>query len=407
MRAITVANPETRAILELWLQNHVPLIDHITVFLPEANDDLRAVCDRYGAEVIETRGECSPQSLDQQIAEYVSTWSGWYLRLDVHEFLPREVDPRRLADLGERNRVDFFWGHIRDRLGDGGKMAPLPTTSGGLWSRFPIETLVEWEIGKQTLDRVFLLRAPLHGRYSPHDSSAIAAPGNTPIAHFRWHIEFRSQAADRIDRFIASSDQQAHALLRLLGAYDAHQCIPWWYHVSEMELSWYAEPTPTDKVTSHTYMRVYDRYLRSRRTEPLHIVEIGVDKGGSLVMWRRCFPNARVTGVDIRDVPCVPGCQVFQGDSRNSDWVRTAFPPASIDVVIDDGDHSLESQIATFRAFEHAVRRGGIHFVEDIYSFADHYALRALTGRHKTTTFDFRDLKNRSDDVLVVIEFDD
>src|SRR5271168_5346566 len=78
------------------------------------------------------------------------------------------------------------------------------------------------------------------------------------------------------------------------------------------------------------------------------IRKIGVDKGGSLVMWRRCFPNARVTGVDIRDVPCVPGCQVFQGDSRNSDWVRTAFPPASIDVVIDDGDHSLESQIATF-----------------------------------------------------------
>src|SRR5271168_307538 len=80
----------------------------------------------------------------------------------------------------------------------------------------------------------------------------------------------------------------------------------------------------------------------------LGIRKIGVDKGGSLVMWRRCFPNARVTGVDIRDVPCVPGCQVFQGDSRNSDWVRTAFPPASIDVVIDDGDHSLESQIATF-----------------------------------------------------------
>lgn len=173
------------------------------------------------------------------------------------------------------------------------------------------------------------------------------------------------------------------------------------------EDSWRADPTPTDKVTAHSYLPVYERMLSARREEPLTIVEVGVDKGGSLELWRRLFPNALIFGIDInKGAPVVEGCFVLPGiDSRRGDWARGAFKPKRIDVLIDDGDHAIESQLATFAAYRHAMKSGGIYFVEDIYPFEGHERLVAAAGVRPTELFDLRGEKGRIDDVLLAIHF--
>jgi hypothetical protein len=172
-----------------------------------------------------------------------------------------------------------------------------------------------------------------------------------------------------------------------------------------LEDSWRAYPTPTDKVTAHSYLPVYDALLRDRRDEPLEFVEVGVREGGSLMLWRRCFPNARITGIDIAELPQVEGCRVLKGDSRDAAWVATQFTPGSIDVLIDDGDHSLEAQAETFLAFAPAMKKGGLYFIEDVYPFENVEPLLAVVATRPRLFFDLRDRKGRIDDVLIAIRF--
>jgi hypothetical protein len=179
-----------------------------------------------------------------------------------------------------------------------------------------------------------------------------------------------------------------------------------WAEPSDMERSWHEQPTPTDKVTAHSYLRVYDKLLAHLRGEPLRIVEVGVLKGGSLALWHRFFPQAAVTGLDInQDVPEVEGCDVRWGDSRDAALVGAWFLKDSIDVLIDDGDHTLDAQRATFFAFRRAMRRGGIYFIEDVYPFENVAPLVAMAGIRKTEVFDLRKLKGRIDDVLIAVHF--
>lgn len=172
------------------------------------------------------------------------------------------------------------------------------------------------------------------------------------------------------------------------------------------EDSWRAAPTPTDKVTAHSYLPVYERLLAARRDEPLTIVEVGVLEGGSLALWARLFPNAWVFGIDIdtSKVKMAPGFGLIEQDSRDAAAARAMFPVPEIDVFIDDGDHAIESQLATLAAFRHAMKPGGLYFVEDIYPFEGHERLAAAAGR-STELFDLRSVKGRIDDVLLLIRF--
>ena len=47
-------------------------------------------------------------------------------------------------------------------------------------------------------------------------------------------------------------------------------------------------------------VRMLERFA-PLKTEPLRVLEIGIERGGSLLMWRDYFPNAQVFGIDITD----------------------------------------------------------------------------------------------------------
>lgn len=129
----------------------------------------------------------------------------------------------------------------------------------------------------------------------------------------------------------------------------------------------------------HHYFDIYHRHFARFRGRAPIVMEIGVFHGGSLQMWHRYFgPGTYVVGIDID-----PRCQRFadahttvligdQSDRRFLAEVREIVP--SVDILIDDGGHTMVQQIATFEELYPHVQPHGIYLCEDIHtSFMPEY----------------------------------
>lgn len=121
------------------------------------------------------------------------------------------------------------------------------------------------------------------------------------------------------------------------------------------------------------YFEIYHRHFeRFRGCAPV-VVEIGVFHGGSLQMWHDYFgPGTHIVGVDIH-----PACRKFEsddttiliGDQADRQFlaeVRERVP--RLDILIDDGGHRMEQQIATFEELYPHIQPDGIYLCEDIHT---------------------------------------
>ncbi len=122
------------------------------------------------------------------------------------------------------------------------------------------------------------------------------------------------------------------------------------------------------------YLPEYDRAFREYRDEPISLLEIGVQNGGSLEIWSTYFPNARaLVGCDINP-DCAklafddPRIAVVVGDA-NSDGAEAAVlarAPA-FDVIIDDGSHRSGDIERSFARYFPRLNNGGIFVAEDMH----------------------------------------
>jgi GT2 family glycosyltransferase len=121
------------------------------------------------------------------------------------------------------------------------------------------------------------------------------------------------------------------------------------------------------------YFEIYDRHFSKFRNTDVHVVEIGVYHGGSLQMWRNYFgPHAKITGVDI-DSRCKPleeeGVEIIIGNQEDGEFLaslRSKLP--RIDILIDDGGHTMRQQIRTFEELFPHVSENGIYLCEDLHT---------------------------------------
>lgn len=121
------------------------------------------------------------------------------------------------------------------------------------------------------------------------------------------------------------------------------------------------------------YFDAYDRHFSRFRGTDVHLLEIGVAHGGSLEMWKKYFgPNARIFGADIN-----PQCKklegenvkIFIGDQGDRKFLRTlAREIPRVDILIDDGGHSMRQQIATFEELYAKVSDTGVYLCEDTHT---------------------------------------
>jgi hypothetical protein len=121
------------------------------------------------------------------------------------------------------------------------------------------------------------------------------------------------------------------------------------------------------------YFEIYDRHFSRFRGRPITLVEFGVSQGGSLQMWRDYFgEQAQLVGVDINPA-CKqleePGTRIFIGDQQDRSFLRSiARELPSIDILIDDGGHTMEQQIATYEELFPQVSARGVYLIEDLHT---------------------------------------
>lgn len=137
------------------------------------------------------------------------------------------------------------------------------------------------------------------------------------------------------------------------------------------------------------YFDIYDRHFSRFRRKPVVILEFGVFHGGSLEMWRDYFgKKAMIYGVDI-DPRCKQfegkNMKIFLGDQEDREFLRKIVAEIGpIDVVIEDGGHTMGQQIATFEEVYGAVKEDGVFLIEDLHtSYWENYG----GGYRKPGTF--------------------
>lgn len=121
-----------------------------------------------------------------------------------------------------------------------------------------------------------------------------------------------------------------------------------------------------------TYYRTYERIFAPFADQPVKVLELGVDRGGSLLVWRDFFPAGTIIGLD-KDPVEIPnaGPRVYlyeglQEDSAILDRIRAEHAPDGFDIIIDDACHFAAQARASFRYFfPRHVKPGGYYVVED------------------------------------------
>ena len=118
----------------------------------------------------------------------------------------------------------------------------------------------------------------------------------------------------------------------------------------------------------HNYLPIYQRHFETVRFDVKKVLEIGVEAGTSLRMWEEYFPNADIYGLDIEEA-CKAAekgrIKVIIGDQcSESDLSKL---PDDFDIIIDDGLHTISSQIFCFDyLFKNKLAERGIYVVEDV-----------------------------------------
>ena len=121
------------------------------------------------------------------------------------------------------------------------------------------------------------------------------------------------------------------------------------------------------------YIDVYDQYFSKYRGQEIVFLEIGIAHGGSLQMWRKYFgEKATIIGVDVN-----PECKQFeeentivyigsQEDTIFLEQLKNKIP--KVDILLDDGGHTMKQQITTFNILFDHVKEEGIYACEDLHT---------------------------------------
>lgn len=147
-----------------------------------------------------------------------------------------------------------------------------------------------------------------------------------------------------------------------------------------LDLSRTADPT-LRAVKSDYYFDFYEEMFSHLRDAPLNILEVGIFRGGSTLLFSKYFSRSRILGVDVQDPPAEFYDEIARAGL--SDRVRVALvsqadPPGvataidsyfggePLDLVIDDASHLYFETRSTFETvFGPYLRPGGSYVIED------------------------------------------
>tara|TARA_Y100000389_G_C17327768_1_gene446453 strand:- start:71 stop:970 length:900 start_codon:yes stop_codon:yes gene_type:complete len=120
----------------------------------------------------------------------------------------------------------------------------------------------------------------------------------------------------------------------------------------------------------HDYLKRYNFHFYPMREKVKKILEIGVDRGESLSMWKEYFPNAEIHGLDIQK-ECMKfnkgRIKIHIGDQSDQIFLKEFGEKNNFfDIIIDDGSHIHDHIIKSFTSLYPYLNNNGYYVVEDI-----------------------------------------
>jgi len=187
--------------------------------------------------------------------------------------------------------------------------------------------------------------------------------------------------------------------------------------LEKYDINGFDKPGGTDKATYHSYDTYYVDVLKNYMDKEIVLMEIGVQYGGSALLWNDLFPKSKMVFLDNEDI-VDPKIWNLMDKNRYDFIVKDAFCDETIqilkdrykdgfDVIIEDGPHTLDSQIFAIKHYSELLKPGGILIIEDIQSYD--YCDVIINEIDKTSfnsveIVDLRNNKNRYDDLLIVVK---
>lgn len=158
--------------------------------------------------------------------------------------------------------------------------------------------------------------------------------------------------------------------------------------------------TEYSKAACTTEKKISDAFLHTKATKEIHcygwmysevlapyvgksnmrMMEIGLDQGGSLKLWRDIFPEAEIHGLESGTKHGIErakeqaaealkdGVVVHVGSQDDPDFLQeiSAQVEGGFDIIIDDGGHSAKNQIASLQHLWRTIKPGGVYIIEDL-----------------------------------------
>ncbi len=127
----------------------------------------------------------------------------------------------------------------------------------------------------------------------------------------------------------------------------------------------------SDKIDSRYLLR-YDTIFKPFVEKKIALLELGVLKGGSLLLWRDYFPLGTIVGVDTKlpkNFEHGERIHVFEGSQTDPHFlsqVANNIAPDGFDIIIDDASHMGElTKTAFWHLFDHHLKPNGLYVIED------------------------------------------
>lgn len=124
----------------------------------------------------------------------------------------------------------------------------------------------------------------------------------------------------------------------------------------------------TDKYNLGYFDAFYDQ-LFSKIKGPVNLLEIGIYDGASIKLWKNFFDSSsNIYGMDVnfsKNLELYDRIVQIVGDAYTKEKANY-FNDNYLDIIIDDGPHTLESFISLIELYFDKLKEGGLLIIEDI-----------------------------------------
>ena len=156
----------------------------------------------------------------------------------------------------------------------------------------------------------------------------------------------------------------------------------------------------TNKIKPSGFLEIYENYFKDYKDSEIKILEIGIDKGASLRLWREYFSKATICGLDIEKKNFViEKVDIIVGDQSDKNVIQKIVSKyESFDIIIDDGSHKSKHIIKSFEYLFDHLNEDGLYVVEDLQtSYFPRYGGSRYNLQKKTTSMNY--LKSIADSI--------